>query len=170
MHFSGPLPSVRSFSRSTTLSSSKLIVIAPPASAMLEPLGQAVDGDDLLGAEQDGAADRHLADRAAAPDGDRVGRLDVALDRGLPAGREDIAEEQHLLVGQAVRHLDVRRVGEGHAQILGLAAGIAAGQVRVAEQARRRVAEHLVGEVLLAVGRLADGDSCRACTARIRRR
>ena len=30
MHLSGPLPSVSSFSRSTTLSSSKLIVIAPP--------------------------------------------------------------------------------------------------------------------------------------------
>ena len=37
----------------------------------------------------------------------------------------------------AVRHLDVGGVGEGHAQIFGLAAGIAAGQMRVAEQARR---------------------------------
>src|SRR4051794_38840339 len=34
MHFSGPLPPVSSFNRSTTLSSSKLRGIAPPASAM----------------------------------------------------------------------------------------------------------------------------------------
>src|SRR5947199_23750 len=34
MHFSGPLPAVSSFSLSTTLSSSKLMVIAPPASAI----------------------------------------------------------------------------------------------------------------------------------------
>src|SRR5947209_17144080 len=43
--------------------------------------------------EQDGTADRELADRAAAPDRNRIGRLDFALLNGLPAGREDIAEE-----------------------------------------------------------------------------
>ena len=102
MHFSGPLPPVSSFRRSTTLSSSKLIVMAPPASAMVRRSGTLVDGDDLLRAEQDRAADRHLPDRAAAPDRHRVVRLDVALHRRLPAGRQDVAEEQDLLVGEAV--------------------------------------------------------------------
>ena len=135
-----------------------------------QALGQAIDGDHLLGAEQDGAADRHLTDRTAAPDRHRVGRLDVALDRRLPAGREDVAEEENLLVRDPVRHLDVRRVGKGNAQIFGLPARIAAGQMRVAEQAGRRVAEHLVGEILLAVGASGRPRSCRACTARTRRR
>ena len=45
----------------------------------LEPFGHVVDRDHLLGAEHHGAADRELADRARAPDRDRVGRLDVAL-------------------------------------------------------------------------------------------
>ena len=121
-----------------------------------QALGQPVDRDDLFRAQQDRAADRHLPDRAAAPDRDRVGRLDVALHRGLPAGRKDVAEEQQLLVGDAVRHLDVRRVGERHAQIFGLPALIAAGQVRVAEQPGRGVAERGVGQRLVAVGALAD--------------
>ena len=66
-----------------------------------QSLGHVIDGDDLPGAEKNRAADRHLADRAAAPDGDGVGRLDVALDGGLPAGGKDVAEEQDLLVGEA---------------------------------------------------------------------
>ena len=90
MHFSGPLPPVRSFSRSTTLSCSKLIVSAPAGLGHGEPLGHVVDGDHVLGAEQDRAADRHLTDRAAAPDRHRVVGLDVALDGRLPAGREDV--------------------------------------------------------------------------------
>ena len=137
MHFSGPLPPVSSFSRSSTLSSSKLIVIAPPASRHVRRSGTLSMQITCFGAEQHGAADRELADRAGAPDRDRVGRLDVALHRRLPAGREDVAEEQHLLVGQAVGDLDRRDVGIGHAHVLGLAAGIAAGEVGVAEQARR---------------------------------
>jgi hypothetical protein len=50
----------------------------------------------------------------------------------------------------------VRRIGKGDAEIFGLSARIAAGQMRVAEQACRRMAEHLVSEILLAVAPLAD--------------
>src|SRR3954469_11080527 len=39
-----------------------------------QALRQMVDGDDLLGSEQNGAADRHLADGAAAPNRHGVGR------------------------------------------------------------------------------------------------
>ena len=48
------------------------------------------------------------------------------------------------------------RIGERHAHVFGLPAGIAAGQVRVAEQSRGRMAEHPVGEMLLAIGAIAD--------------
>ena len=58
-------------------------------------------------------------------------------------------------------------VGEGHPQVLGLAARIAAGEVGVAEQACGGVAEGGVGERLVAVRALADrevaaGESDRA--------
>src|SRR5215211_3583637 len=123
----------------------------------VEALGDAVDRDHLLRSEQHGRADRHLPDGSGAPDRDRVLGIDVALDRGLPAGREDVAEKQDLLVGKAaVRHLDVGLVGKRHAHVFGLAAGIAAGEVGVAEETRGRSAEDLRGHVLVAVRRLAD--------------
>src|SRR4051812_20313654 len=115
----------------------------------------AVDGDHLPRALHERAADRELAHRSGAPDRHRVGRLDLALRRRLPAGRENIAEEQHLLVGQAVGNLHWRDVGVGHAHELRLAAGIAAGEVAVAEEAGGSVSEHLIGERLVAVGALA---------------
>jgi hypothetical protein len=43
-----------------------------------QPLRNRVDCNDPLGSEQEGAADSHLAHRAAAPNGDRVALLDVA--------------------------------------------------------------------------------------------
>src|SRR5215216_4515090 len=49
---------------------------------------KAIDRDDLPDAEQHRAPYRHLADGAVAPDRDSVCRLDVALNRCLPAGRE----------------------------------------------------------------------------------
>src|SRR5947209_107441 len=121
-----------------------------------EPLRQHVDGNDLFGAEQDRAADRHLADRTAAPDRDNIGRLDVALNGGLPSRRENVAEEENLLVSETVRHFDVRRIGEGDAKIFRLSAGITAGQMRVAEEASGRVPEDFVGKFFVAVRRLAD--------------
>ena len=48
----------------------------------------------LLGAEHVGAADGELADRAAAPDGDGVAGLDVAVLGGHVAGGEDVGEEE----------------------------------------------------------------------------
>lgn len=43
-----------------------------------KPFRDGVDRDDAVGAEQERAADRDLTDRAAAPNRDRVARLDVA--------------------------------------------------------------------------------------------
>ncbi len=121
-----------------------------------QPLGHVVDADDLLGAHHDRAADGELADRAGAPYRHRVGGLDIALRRGLPAGGQDVAEKQHLLVGQAVGDHHRADIGVGHAHILGLAAGIAAGEMGIAIKPGGGMAEHLVGDVLVAVGTLAD--------------
>ena len=86
----------------------------------------------------EGAADRQLADRPAAPDRDRVARLDVALGRRLPAGREDVARGTAACSSERPSGtLMGADVGERHAHVLGLAAGIAAGEMRVAEQAGR---------------------------------
>src|SRR5690606_9314050 len=104
----------------------------------------------------DRAADRELTDRSGAPDRDGILGLDVALDGCLPAGGKDVAQEQELLVGQPRGYLDMGGVRERHAQIFGLSARIAAGEVGVAEQACRRMAEDLLGNVLVAVGALAD--------------
>ena len=79
--------------------------------------------------------------------GDRVAALDVAEIGRHVAGRKDVGEEQHLLVGQAVRHLDRADIGIGHAQIFRLTAGIAAQQMRVAEQSGGRMAPQLLGLV-----------------------
>ena len=71
---------------------------------------------------------------------------DVAHLGAHVAGREDVGQEQHLLVVEAVLDLERPDVGERHARELGLAAGEPAGEVRVAERARRRVPHHLLGE------------------------
>ena len=68
-----------------------------------EPLGNALDRDDPLGAEEEGAADRKLADGAGAEDRDRVAGRDVAVLRRHPARREDVGEEEDLLVGRSRR-------------------------------------------------------------------
>src|SRR5438067_446910 len=55
--------------------------------------------------------------------------------------------------------LDLERpdVGEGHADVLGLATGIPAGEVRVPEDARGREPEHLLGHVGVGVRVLTQG-------------
>ena len=86
-------------------------VTAPASRASCKPLRHGVDGDDAIGAEQEGAADGELPDRTAAPDRDRLAALDIAEIGGHVAGREDVRQEQHLLVAQAVRHFDRPDIG-----------------------------------------------------------
>ena len=119
---------------------------------------KAIDCDDLPGAEQYRAPDCHLTHGTAAPNRDSICRLDVALNRRLPAGREYVGQKQQLFVGDAGRDLDMRGIGKGDTQIFGLAAGITAGQMGVPKQSRGRMAERVVSEILVAVRRLADGE------------
>ncbi len=97
-----------------------------------------VDGDDLVGALDQGALDGEQPDRTATPDRHRVTRLDLAVLGRHPAGGQDVGQEQNLLVLQAIGNDDRPDIAIGHPDILGLAAGIAAGHVRIAEQTRHR--------------------------------
>ena len=118
-------------------------------------LGHGIDGENASGAEQEGAADRELPDRAAAPDRDRLAAFQVAEIRRHVAGREDVGQEKDLLVAQAVGNLDRTDIGVGHPQIFGLAAGVAAEKMRVTEQAGGRIAPELRGIFMIGVGALA---------------
>ncbi len=68
-----------------------------------QSFGNALHRDDAFGAEKEGASDRELADGARAEDRDGVSGRDVAVLRGHPAGGEDVAEEEHLLVRDPLR-------------------------------------------------------------------
>ena len=101
MATSAPSPSVSS---RTTSSGVLAAVVDDDVGAELlgglEPAVGQVDGDDVARAEQPGAHDRRQADRAGADDGDDVAGLDVAVEHAdLVAGRQDVGEHQHLLVG-----------------------------------------------------------------------
>src|SRR5690606_34035155 len=115
-----------------------------------QPLGHVVDTDHLPGAHHHRATNGELTHRPGTPDGHGVGGLDIALRRGLPAGRQDVAEKQHLLVGHAVGDHHRADVGVGHADVFGLAARVAAGEVGVAVEPGSGVAEQFVGDVLVA--------------------
>src|SRR4051794_13210977 len=121
-----------------------------------KPLREPVNCDDLLGTQQHSTSDRHLPHRAAAPDGHRVRRLNVALNGALPAGRKDIRQKQQLLIRDAIRNLDMSSVRKWNAQILRLAARITASKMSVSEQPSRGVAEGGITELFVAVGPLAN--------------
>ncbi len=80
-----------------------------------------VEHDDAARRVELGGHDRREPDRARADDGDGVPRLDVPAEHtDLVRGREDVREEDHLVVREAFRHLVHRRVGERHPRVLGL--------------------------------------------------
>jgi hypothetical protein len=79
--------------------------LRPGVARELQPLAHGVDRDDACRAQQEGAADGELADRAIAPDRNRVFGLDVAEIRRHVTGRENVGQEQDLLVAWPVRDL-----------------------------------------------------------------
>ena len=137
MQASGPLPAVISFN--VVRHARHVLVVQGLGAALLarhlQSVGESIDGDHPLGAEQEGAPDGKQSDRTAAPDGDRVTGLDVAHLSAHVSGRQDVRQKQHLFVGQAAVDLERPDVGKRHACELGLAAGEPAGQVRIAEGA-----------------------------------
>src|SRR5947209_11257124 len=93
---------------------------------------------------------------AAAPDGDDVAPLDLAVLGCHVPRREDVGQEQDLLVRQAIRDLERADVGVGHAGVLGLAPGVPTKHVRVAEDAGRRMPPQRLGHPRVRVGVLTD--------------
>ena len=117
-----------------------------------QPLREAIDGNDALGAEEQRRGDREQPDRPAAPHRYRVAALDGAVLRRHVAGRQDVGEEEQLIVAQFLRHLDRSDVGHRHPEILGLASRIAAEHVAESEQACGRLSHRLRRELGVGVG------------------
>src|SRR5690606_27118588 len=112
----------------------------------LQSVRKAFDDDDALGAKKDRARDGELANGPRTPDGDGVARLDSAHLGTHAAGREDVRKKEHLRVRELPVYLQRAEIGKGNANVFGLAARKAAEHVRIAEDARGRVAEELVGD------------------------
>ncbi|GAC1614936.1 MAG: hypothetical protein NVS4B5_04100 [Vulcanimicrobiaceae bacterium] len=107
------------------------------------------------GAEQERALDGEESDGAAAPDGDDVAGLDLAIFSGLVTRGQDIGEEEYLLVRQCGRDLEEIRVGKDDARAFGLAAGITAERMRVAVQTGRRVSGDEIADLGVGIGIIA---------------
>ena len=121
---SAPRPPVSSITRASASSRPLLIGdVGAELERLLEPRVGEVDRDDPARRVQLRGHDRREPDRAGADDGDRVAGLDAPVqDADLVGRRQDVGEEQHLLVAQAVRHLVDGGVGERDACELGLEA------------------------------------------------
>jgi hypothetical protein len=87
---------------------------------VVEAVGLSVDGDDARRAAQQGARDCELADRPAAEDRHRRAGRDVRQRRAEPARREDVREEDGLVVRDLLRQLHEVEVRERDALALGL--------------------------------------------------
>jgi hypothetical protein len=88
---------------------------------VLQARGLEVDGDDPAGAHERSGHDRGQADGARADDGDGVARLHPAVEHAdLVARGQDVGEEEHLLVRDALGQLVHRGLGERHPRVLGL--------------------------------------------------
>ena len=111
-----------------------------------------VDRDHALGPHKERRLDGEQPDWTAAPHRDGIARLDLRELCGLPTGRQDVGQEQHLVVVNPVRNDDRPDVAERHADIFRLPARIAAGHVAIAEQPAHRLPIQLLRDVLI-VGR-----------------
>ena len=81
--------------------------------------------------------------RPRPPDRHDLAALDASLFGTLVARRENVGQKQDLFVAHTFRHLHGCDVSHWDSYVFSLAARVAAGEVRVAEQAGRRVAELL---------------------------
>ena len=111
--------SARHFSQS--LWNINLLIVDDPRIPLLshaQSLRKAIDRDDALCTKHIGAPYGELTDRAATPHRNHIARLDITVLRRLVAGREDIREEEHLFIGQAIGNLDRADIGERNTRIL----------------------------------------------------
>ena len=121
-----------------------------------KPFRHPVDHDDPLRSHHPRAAHCELADRSCSPH--RNGFALFIADgvfRRHPASRKDVGQEQHLVVRQVVFQLDRTDIGVGHPDIFCLTAGIATGQMRIAEKSGRSMAHGRARVFRRAIRRIA---------------
>ena len=88
---------------------------------LLEARVGEIDRDDATRCVQLRRHDRRETDRSRPDDRDGVAGLDPAVENAdLIRRRQDVGEEQHLLVAERIRHLVDGRIGERHSGELGL--------------------------------------------------
>ena len=80
------------------------------------------------------AADGKLTHGSAAPDCNHVTSLDIAVFRGHVTRGKDVRKEKCLFVAHAIGHFHGSGVGERHADVLGLPAGVTAEQMGIPEK------------------------------------
>ena len=93
-----------------------------------EALRIAVNEHDAVGAARERAVRGEDADGPGAPDGHIVACADARELAAVPAGREDVGEEQRRVLGHARRELQQVDVRERDAHDLGLRVGLAGGE------------------------------------------
>ena len=116
-----------------------------------ESLRHAIDRDHPFGAKHERAANRELTDRSAAPDRDGVAFLNIAILGGHVAGRKDIGEKEHLLVAERFGDFHGADIRKRYAHVFGLPAGVAAEQMREAEEAGRGVTPQGCGHLRILI-------------------
>src|SRR5579875_2738791 len=122
-----------------------------------QALREAVDHDDVAGAQHVGTGCGEQSDRTGTPNGNSVALLNVAVLRAHVAGGEDVGQEEHLLIRQVVLELQAADIRVRNAGVLGLSAGVATVDVRVAEERRAGVTVHGLGDLCVRVGVVAKG-------------
>ena len=83
--------------------------------------------------------------------------LDLGILGRHVAGGKDVGEEEDFFVGQIAFDLQRTDVGEGHAHVLRLAAGVAAHHVRVAEETGAGISVGGFHQVRVGIGVVAGG-------------
>jgi hypothetical protein len=113
---------------------------ARPLAREREPVLDVVHADHASCAHEPRRLRGEQADRAAAVHDYRVAAADVAHFRAHVACREDVGQEEHVLVRHVVRDLHRADVAERHAHVLRLSSLVPARRVRVAIHAARELA------------------------------
>jgi hypothetical protein len=113
-----------------------------------------VDHDDSRCAVDERKVGAHLTNGTGSPDGYDVTLLDTSVDDAVPAGRENVREEEASLIRHVVREREEVHIAKGDASVLGLSTGEATSEMAVAEHACCPAAVHGVLESV-GVGLLA---------------
>ena len=89
-------------------------MMAPASPRHRQPLRNRVYSNHSFRSQQEGASDSHLANWPASPYRDRVSGLDVAEICRHVAGRENVRQEEHLLIRQVVGNLQGSDISKRH--------------------------------------------------------